>query len=74
MRTSIGSSATSSSFVMSPTLGTCGKRWASTAHGNGAISENHCGVHPSGSQAIEGASMPEHTVPYIIVVHGGGVR
>lgn len=50
-------------LVKSPRFGTCGQWWARTADGNGSISANQRGFHPRGSQAMEAASMPEHTEP-----------
>gem|GEM_PF-6907963 len=47
---------------MSPRFGTSGKRCASTAHGNGSISEKKTGAHPIPSTAWLIASTPEHTV------------
>ncbi len=51
------------SSVMSPWFGTSGNRCASTAEGNGSISENHVGVQPSGCTATDTDSMPLHTDP-----------
>lgn len=46
---------------MSPRFGVPGNLAASTLHGNGSISLNHAGHHPSGIQASEAASTPLHT-------------
>lgn len=48
---------------MSPWLGTLGYLWASTAHGNGAISENQAASQPSGPNATDAASIPEQHDP-----------
>lgn len=53
-----------STFVMSPRLGTLGKRSARTALGKSSISENATGSHPSCSHATDAASMPLKTLIY----------
>src|SRR3546814_4086168 len=64
-RTSISWSGHSLNLVMSPWFGTLGYRVASTALGNGSISEVKAARKPSGSQATEAASIPLHTDPKI---------
>lgn len=54
-----------STCVMSPRLGTPGNLCASTALGNGSISENATGSHPSGPNATLAASIPEKTLMYL---------
>jgi len=49
--------------VKSPWHGTSGQRWASTARGNGSISEKNEAFQPSGCQATLAASMPEQMEP-----------
>jgi hypothetical protein len=47
--------------VKIPCSGTSGYWWASTARGNGSISEKASGRKPKGSQATVAASIPELT-------------
>lgn len=47
--------------VKSPAFGTSGYLRASTARGNGSISATSTHSQPSGVQATDAASMPEHT-------------
>ena len=54
-----------STFVMSPKLGTFGNRSASTALGNGSISLNATGSHPSWPHASVAASTPLKTETYL---------
>ena len=51
---------------MSPQFGTWGKWCASTAHGKGSISLKATGVQPMWCQATLAASIPLHTLRYLI--------
>lgn len=52
---------------MSPRLGTAGYFSARTLEGNGAISENQSKWTPKGPQATDAASMPEQTLPTVVI-------
>lgn len=54
-----------STFVISPRFGTSGNRSASTALGNGSISLNATGSHPSWCHARVAASTPLNTDTYL---------
>jgi len=55
-------------LFISPRFIICGNFSFNTLDGNGAISENHLKSNPSGFQATEAASIPEHILPTVFII------